>query len=251
MYGDGCNRIGCFYRYLTAQANEFGMLLKCFVERSYRSGRGKIVNVTKDGLNDANTFNANSSIWDANDQCKPSFYAVANVGINYNALDSLISYADSLKQTGYTNTSWSSFSSALVSAKNAKNQNYLATVSVADALGQAKDTLKSAIDGLVKIVAAGVDAVNGNNPKAYVLGQNYPNPFNPTTEITYQIPAAGYVSLKVYDMLGREVALLINENKNAGYYNITLNAGNLPSGVYFYKMSSGNYSSVKKFVLMK
>jgi GH35 family endo-1,4-beta-xylanase len=234
---------------LTAQANQFGMLLKCFVERSYRSGRGKIVNVTKDGLNDVNTFNANSSIWDANDQCKPSFYAVANVGINYHALDSLISYADTLKQIGYTNTSWSNFSSALVSAKNAKNQNYLATVSVADALGQAKDTLKSAIDGLVKVIA-GVNVVD-NNPKVYSLSQNYPNPFNPTTAIQYQIPIASFVNLKVNDMLGREVALLINENQIAGYYNITFNARNLPSGVYFYRMNAGNYSAVKKLVLIK
>jgi hypothetical protein len=116
-------------------------------------------------------------------------------------------------------------------------------------MAQAKDTLKAAIDGLVKFTAGITDA--SNNPKAFTLGQNYPNPFNPTTVITYQIPTASYVSLKVYDILGREVALLVNENQITGYYNITFNARNLPSGVYFYRMNAGNYTSVKKLVLMK
>jgi hypothetical protein len=234
---------------LTAQANQFGMLLKCFVERSYRSGRGKIVNVTKDGLNDANTFNLNSSIWDANDQCKPSFYAFANVGINFHALDSLISYADTLRANKYTSASWSNFAVSLASAKSAKSQDYSATVSAATIMAQAKDTLKAAIDGLVKFTAGITDA--SNNPKAYALSQNYPNPFNPTTAIQYQIPIASYVNLKVNDMLGREVAVLVNGYQLAGNYTITFDAKNLPSGVYFYRINAGNYSAIKKLVLMK
>jgi hypothetical protein len=235
---------------LTAQANQFGVLLKCFVERSYRSGRGKIVNVTKDGLTDANTFNANSSIWDANDQCKPSFYAVANVGINYHALDSLISYADTLKQVNYTNTSWSNFYSALASAKNAKTQNYLATVSVATVLGQAKDTLKAAIDGLAKFVA-GVDIVNGNNPQAYMLSQNYPNPFNPTTQIRYSVPQSGYISLKVYNLLGVEVATLFAGVRQAGNYIAAFDGKELASGMYLYRLQANNFVATKKLVVLR
>ena len=85
----------------------------------------------------------------------------------------------------------------------------------------------------------------------FALGQNYPNPFNPTTTIQYQIPIASNVSLKVYDMLGRDVAVLVNENKIAGYYTSTFDARNMPSGIYFYKMNAGNYSTVKKLILMK
>jgi hypothetical protein len=234
---------------LTQQANQFGMLLKCFVERSYRSGRGKIVNVTKDGLNDANTFNANSSIWDANDQCKPSFYEFANVGINYNKLDSLITTTTSLKQNEYTVDSWSNFSTALVFARNAKTQNYSASISTAAALGQAKDTLKAAIDSLVRITA-GVTAV-GNNPKFYALNQNYPNPFNPTTQIKYLIPQDGIISLKVYNLLGEEVATLFSGVQQAGNHIATFNATGFTSGVYFYKLQAANFSDVKKLVLMK
>lgn len=85
----------------------------------------------------------------------------------------------------------------------------------------------------------------------YGLSQNFPNPFNPTTVIAYQIVNAGHVTLKVYDVLGREVATLINERQNAGSHSVTFEANALPSGVYFYRLESGNHSEVKKLVLLK
>ena len=88
-------------------------------------------------------------------------------------------------------------------------------------------------------------------PNSYGLSQNYPNPFNPTTIINYQLPANSSVSLKVYDLLGREVATLINRRQNAGYYNATFNGTNLPSGVYFYRLQTETYSSTKKLLLLK
>jgi hypothetical protein len=90
-----------------------------------------------------------------------------------------------------------------------------------------------------------------NVPTCYALGQNYPNPFNPSTVIGYQLPVTGLVTLKVYDVIGREVATLVNEQKDAGYYKATFNATKLASGVYFYRMSAGSYVSVKKLLLMK
>ena len=238
------------YLQLTAQANQFGMLFKCFLDRSYRSSRGKIKIVVKDGLNDAHTFNVNSSLWDSTDQCKPSFYAVADVGTNYHTLDSLITFANTLKQGTYSASSWSSFSNALAYAVGLKVMNYSSSLSAASSLGLAKDTLITGINSLVKTSTA-VHSVSGNAPKMFALGQNYPNPFNPTTVINYQVPTASYVSLKVYDMLGRDVAVLVNENKIAGYYTSTFDARNMPSGIYFYKMNAGNYSTVKKLILMK
>ena len=85
----------------------------------------------------------------------------------------------------------------------------------------------------------------------FELYQNYPNPFNPSTTINYQISTAGIVSLKVYDILGREVAVLVNEEKPAGSYKVEFNAGNLSSGIYFYKLRTNNYTKIMKLVLIK
>ncbi|MFN3639254.1 MAG: T9SS type A sorting domain-containing protein, partial [Chloroherpetonaceae bacterium] len=87
--------------------------------------------------------------------------------------------------------------------------------------------------------------------KAYRLEQNYPNPFNPTTNISYVLPKAENVSLKVYDVLGREVATLVNEVKAAGAYTVPFNASNLASGVYFYKLQAGSFVQTKKMMLVK
>jgi len=136
---------------LATQANQYGMLFKCFVERSYKSGRGKIINVTKDGLNDQYTFVSTgaTSLWNSQDQCKPAFYASANVGIYYNQLDSLIAVTDTLQQSLYTASSWSTLTSALSAAKNALGQNYSVTVSADTSLGSARDNLNSSINNLI------------------------------------------------------------------------------------------------------
>ena len=85
----------------------------------------------------------------------------------------------------------------------------------------------------------------------YTLAQNYPNPFNPTTTINYQIPKDGFVTLKIYDVLGREVASLVNENKSTGRYNVNFNAGNLASGVYLYQLKVNDFVATKKLMLVK
>jgi hypothetical protein len=95
-----------------------------------------------------------------------------------------------------------------------------------------------------------------NNPESYNLSQNYPNPFNPSTTIKYSIPASELVTLTVYDILGNEVATLVNEEKNAGNYQIDFNShpgvsGNLTSGIYFYKLQAGKFIETKKMLLLK
>jgi hypothetical protein len=93
---------------------------------------------------------------------------------------------------------------------------------------------------------------NENNiPLKYNLSQNYPNPFNPETKISYAIPVNGLVTLKIYDITGKEIATLVNEVKPAGNYFIDFNGANLSSGAYFYKLESGSFSSVKKLLLIK
>lgn len=98
-------------------------------------------------------------------------------------------------------------------------------------------------------------AIEGDNgkkiPTEYLLSQNYPNPFNPTTTINYSIPQRSFVTIKVYDALGKEVAAIVNGNKSAGNYNVDFNAGKLVSGTYLYKFQSGNFTQTKKMILMK
>jgi hypothetical protein len=96
---------------------------------------------------------------------------------------------------------------------------------------------------------------NKTFPNKYLLFQNYPNPFNPTTNIEFQISNSEFVTLKVYDVLGNEIAAIVNEQKPAGYYkeefNASLYGGNLSSGVYFYKLHAGEYIQNKKMILLR
>lgn len=93
---------------------------------------------------------------------------------------------------------------------------------------------------------------NGNEiPNKFVLSQNYPNPFNPVTKIDFSVPVNGIVSIKVFDVLGREVANLVDKDVTAGNYTVDFNASKLSSGVYFYRMTSGNFSDVKRLMLVK
>jgi len=92
---------------------------------------------------------------------------------------------------------------------------------------------------------------NGDTPEEYKLSQNYPNPFNPHTRIDYSIPKSGVVTLKVYNLLGKEVSTLVSENKSAGSYSIIFNGSNLTSGIYFYRLTAGNYIETRKMLLIK
>lgn len=85
----------------------------------------------------------------------------------------------------------------------------------------------------------------------FELGNNYPNPFNPSTTITYQLANESNVVLKVFDVLGREVAELVNEKQNAGNHKIAFNAENLSSGIYIYRMKAGNFTANQKMLLIK
>jgi len=88
-------------------------------------------------------------------------------------------------------------------------------------------------------------------PAKFELMQNYPNPFNPNTSIEYSVPSTEYVSLKVYDILGNEVATLVNEKKDAGSYRVNFDAASLSSGVYFYRIKTGSFNQVRKMLLLK
>ncbi|MFZ2864875.1 MAG: T9SS type A sorting domain-containing protein, partial [Ignavibacteriaceae bacterium] len=96
-----------------------------------------------------------------------------------------------------------------------------------------------------------VDDQNNLIPGNFIVNQNYPNPFNPSTVISYSIPNEAFVTVKVYNVLGQEVATLLNDVQSAGVYRINFNASKLSSGIYFYSVKADNHSDVKKMILMK
>ncbi|MBA4312059.1 MAG: hypothetical protein C0417_05475 [Chlorobiaceae bacterium] len=111
-------------------------------------------------------------------------------------------------------------------------------------------------DGNNQIVLSGVKSISLLSkgmeiPTEYALDQNYPNPFNPTTIVNYQLPIDNFVTVKVYNNLGQEVATLVNGYKETGNYSVEFDASNLPSGTYIYKMTADKFSAVKKMVLMR
>jgi len=107
---------------------------------------------------------------------------------------------------------------------------------------------------LVKVTSDGLTAIenqNGISPISFILEQNYPNPFNPATTIKYSIPQVSHVNISVYDLIGREVAILVNETQSAGSHQMTFKAQNLSSGIYFYKLTAGRITHIKKMTLIK
>jgi len=97
----------------------------------------------------------------------------------------------------------------------------------------------------------GVTNLNTEIPTTYALSQNYPNPFNPVTKINFALPKQGFVTMKIYDVLGREVRTLVNEVKTPGNYIVEFNASELASGVYFYRIEVNGFSDVKRMMLIK
>ena len=97
----------------------------------------------------------------------------------------------------------------------------------------------------------GIKNLNGGLPIAYALMQNYPNPFNPSTTIQFALPKDGRVSIKIFNLLGKHIATLIDGYQYAGYHEVTFNADSFASGIYFYQMTAGSVVQTKKMLLMK
>jgi hypothetical protein len=104
-----------------------------------------------------------------------------------------------------------------------------------------------------KVSPTGIDdfKVDSEIPAAFTLLQSFPNPFNLTATIEYHVPVSSFVKLSVYDILGREITLLVNENKSVGKQRVTFDASGLPGGVYFYRMQAGQFQETRKLVLLK
>jgi hypothetical protein len=111
-----------------------------------------------------------------------------------------------------------------------------------------ESVLSETVSGLT---TSGVSQRSSKNPSSFALNQNYPNPFNPSTSIQFDLLRTGLTTLKVYNLLGQEVATLVNETKPAGSYTVQWNAPNMTTGMYFYKLTSGTLTQVKKMMLVK
>jgi plastocyanin len=107
--------------------------------------------------------------------------------------------------------------------------------------------------GMVGAINAQVSSITGNEQSVqnFELKQNYPNPFNPSTSISFSVPKSGFVKLTIFNSLGSEVETLVNENLNRGSYTVNFNASKLSSGVYFYRLNSGDFIETRKMLLIK
>jgi len=176
-----------------------------------------------------------------------SHFHLAAKGVNGNVVEP-ITFSDSTATSTWANLS-STDLSALV-----KGNIYINIHTFNHPGGEIRGQVIASDFDSVTSILTGVKNVLGSNsiPVKYELYQNYPNPFNPTTVVRYNIPAGGLVSLKVYDVLGREVATLVNKFQQAGNYNVEFNyAKQLSSGIYLYRLNAGNFSQTKKMILLK
>jgi hypothetical protein len=139
---------------------------------------------------------------------------------------------------------------------NAQNKFYLPTAVINYLVYRDKDTMLNPTKDGYNFYTYPNDFINFTSEKdgishTYELQQNYPNPFNPSTNIAFRLPAKSFVSLKVFDLVGREVVTLMSQEKPVGTYNVTFDASKLPSGVYFYHLQAGTFIETKKLVLLR
>ncbi|MFA7362206.1 MAG: C25 family cysteine peptidase [Candidatus Kapaibacterium sp.] len=189
----------------------------------------------------------------------PASYAPTGTGWNMITMTTPFNYTGGnlLIDICYNNTTYTSYST--VNCTVAPNMYWGRYNDLTEPLGGCGYTAWTLTTGPVgrantKLVLeplTGVNPVGSQLPNVYSLSQNYPNPFNPTTKINFALPKQGFVSLKIYDVLGREVRSLVNEVKSAGSYTVDFNASEYSSGVYFYKLESNGFSDIKKMMLIK
>jgi hypothetical protein len=176
----------------------------------------------------------------------------ANADSNYNYGES---FCKDTAGGNHTRITWSDGRTSFFAGPNAVTVNKGAKFeSITGILGFTNNNYKLCPRGDYDIVGpSGVLTDNNIIPSKFRLDQNYPNPFNPSTIIRYSVKTSSLVTLKVYSILGKEVAVLLNEDKQPGEYEIDFSAGkfNLASGVYFYRMTAGSFTSIKKMVLLK
>jgi hypothetical protein len=185
------------------------------------------------------TYKVNSTGWQ---------YINLTTPFGWNGVDNL------LIEVCYNNARWTQYSPVRATTSTGKTVSQYTDLPTGDGCMDFNAGTVQAIRPNICLVLSPYTGVNNHTsgiPGKYSLSQNYPNPFNPVTKIEYSIPKAGFVTLKVYDLLGREISTLVNEIKKAGYYMVDFNAMNLSSGTYYYKLVANDFSEMKKMTVIK
>jgi len=214
---------------------------KTYIQGVYTSGLGTF------GITDTLTLNGNgdaSAVW--------IFKMTGSLTTASNSYVKLINGAQ------WTNVFWLVGTSATLGANSTFRGNIMALSSIIANEGAfisgrllARTDSVSLHNNIIGGVPVVTSVQTKNIPEGFTLSQNYPNPFNPTTTINYQLPTSSIVTLKVYDVIGREVAMVVNEVKEVGSYSVQFDASHLSSGIYFYTIKAGNFTATKKLTLMK
>jgi len=181
-------------------------------------------------------------------------YTVSDTGWQFVNLTSNYSYnqnSNLLVEICFDNSSYTQYSK--VSATQAPGMTWGYYTDNASGCTMSSGSTQSKRPNIILVYQnwIGVNPIKSEIPGKFKLYQNYPNPFNPVSRIDFDLPKSGFVNLRVFDILGREVRTIINEEKTAGTYSVDFNASDLSSGVYFYKLCSGDFSEIKKMILFK
>lgn len=153
-------------------------------------------------------------------------------------------YINSIAKTTNNGSNWIIH---YINSSHDISDHYFSSVNTGWVVGDSGTIMKTTTGG----VTIGINPINTEIPNRFSLSQNYPNPFNPATVINFQVPTLNQVKLAVYDLLGKEIAELVNESLKYGVYEIEFNGSNQPSGIYFYRLQAGDYTETKKMVLLK
>lgn len=186
-----------------------------------------------------------------------SVYTLPGTGWQYINLTTPFAWngtSNLLIEVCYNNASWTAYSPVNATTMSGYMIGYCTDLPTGDGCTAAWTASSLSYRSNIKLMMSPLSGIGNSTqgtPKVYSLSQNYPNPFNPVTVINYAIPREGLVKMKVYDILGREVKVLINEVKQPGFYSVDFDGSTLSSGVYFYKLESGTFSDIKKFMLIK
>jgi len=208
----------------------------------------------KVGPNLGNIFTVSSVSFNFGDNPQTTNYNIINSQVFYSTNN--FSNSTALGGTlAYLNTTMSTFALSGLNIFVGNGQTFALRIYPYSLTGSVTATVSLAIHNNVVICGTtsrvvGIDRQN-NIPTAYALQQNFPNPFNPMAIIRYDIPKASFVRINVYDILGEEIRSLVSEEKSPGTYEVTFDAKNLPSGIYFYTIRAGEFNQSRKMILMK
>jgi len=207
--------------------------------------------------NPGNNFTVNNISFNYGDNPQTADFNIIKSEVFYST-DNFSSSTSLGGVLSYLNLSMSAFNGSNLSINVPDGQMFSLRIYPYSPTGSVTTTISLAIHNNVNICGTTSPVTSVENesviseiPVSFQLKQNFPNPFNPTTVIQYEIPKMTYVKISVYDILGSEVQVLVNEEKAPGQYNVVFDAKNLSSGIYFYSIKTNEFNQMKKLILLK